>query len=242
MTGERLKALRKNLGLSQVELGQVLKINASAISQMENNIIRPSLDTLFLLSKHYGVNLHWLITGNGTMYGALQGAENGQTTQRLEKIKSFLTSELTELLRSKEEMLQSESFDLGVSGEIAAGPPVEAVDSQLDVVSVRRSMINGVIDDYICLRVNGHSMEPMVLHNDVVIIRKGQNWEKLAGLICAVRLDGAITLKRLSLDPKRKLIVLFSVNEEYQPILINPSEHEDITLIGSLYYLYRKLQ
>ncbi len=41
---------------------------------------------------------------------------------------------------------------------------------------------------------------------------------ELAGKICAVRIDGGITLKRLILDDVQKMIVLLSINENYQPI------------------------
>jgi SOS-response transcriptional repressor LexA len=242
MLGERLKAVRKDLKLSQQEFGEVLEVKGSAISQMEGNLIRPSTDTMLLMYRKFSVNLHWLITGEGTMYSLPYGEGPGSTAHRFEKIKTFLNEELNALLKSKEELVQAESFDLMVSGEIAAGPPVETAGTKIDVVSIRRSMINGVADEFVCLRVNGHSMEPMVLHNDVVIIRKGSNWEKHAGLICALRIDGAITLKRLTFDTKKKLIILLSVNDEYNPILINPRDHTDITLIGSMFYLYRKFK
>lgn len=242
MRGERLKAVRKKLGLSQIEFGEALKINASAISQMENDHIKPSLDTLLLLSRRYNVDLHWLITGKGAMF-TIDGEKPSQDTSRnIIKIKQLLNEELMGMVRLKESALEGESFDLAVMGEISAGPPVEAHSSVLDVVSVRRSMIHGVVDDYVCLRVNGHSMEPDIHHDDVVIIRKSQDWDKLQGLICAVRLDGAITLKKLTLDPRRKLIVLVAINEEYPPIVIDPRDHLDVNLIGTLYYLYRKLQ
>jgi len=56
-----------------------------------------------------------------------------------------------------------------------------------------------------------------------------------------VRIDGGITLKRLILDDVQKMIVLLSINENYQPILIDPDSHTDVTLIGSLYFLFRIL-
>lgn len=242
MSGERLKSVRKKLRLSQSEFGEALKINASAISQMENDHIKPSLDTLIMLSKQFNVDLHWLITGKGKMFTMGGDKPSGDTSRNLIKIKQFLSEELMGLVKQKEGALEGESYDLAVMGEISAGPPVESHSSVLDVVSVRRSMINGVVDDYVCLRVNGHSMEPDIHHDDVVIIRKSQEWDKLQGLICAVRLDGAVTLKRLTLDPRRRLIVLMSINEEYTPIVIDPREHADVNLIGSLHYLYRKLQ
>jgi repressor LexA len=240
MIGDRLRSLRKKLKLTQVELAETLRIKASAISQMESNKIKPSLDTLKTLATVYGVNLHWFITGRGSMFDII-GDTRDSTERKLEKIRSFISDELSNLVRSKEEMAASDVYELRVKGEIAAGMPAESVDTSLDVISVRRSMINGVIDDYVALRVNGHSMEPMIMNNDVVVIRRSQDWDRLTGHICALRIDGAITLKRLSLDARSKLIVLLSVNEEYQPMLINPLEHQDITLIGMLHYLYRKL-
>lgn len=241
-TGVRLKQVRKELKLKQIDFAKEIGVKGSAISQMENGHIKPSLDTLFLLTKKYGVNLHWLLTGNGEMYTTVVDRKLSDTAKSFSKIKDFLTEELMNIVKAKENLQDSEVFDLHVMGEIAAGPPVETGNNVLDIVSVRRSMIAGVIDDYVSLRVNGHSMDPFVMHNDVVIIRKSQDWGHLNGLICAVRIDGSITLKKLALDDKRKLIMLMSINEEYQPILIDPNEHEDVSLIGSLHYLYRKLQ
>ncbi|MBW6513695.1 MAG: XRE family transcriptional regulator [Candidatus Syntrophosphaera sp.] len=240
MIGDRIKSLRKQLKLSQKELADSLKINASAISQMESNKIKPSLQTLALLAKAHGVNLHWMITGKGPMFGG-SGATVSSTERRLDKIRSFINDELAILVKSKEELNSQDVVDLRVVGEIAAGLPAESIDTSMDVISMRRSMINGEEEDYIALRVNGHSMEPMVCNNDLVVIRRSQDWESATGNICALRIDGAITLKRLSFDARKKLIVLLSLNEEYQPLLFNPQEHQDITLIGMLHYLYRKM-
>lgn len=241
MTGDRLKAIRKKLGMNQQGFGTALKINASAISQMENNHIKPSLDTLVLLNKQFKVDLHWLITGKGDMFMDTEEKRTHDASRNLTKLKAFINDELLNIVKVKESNINAEAFDLPVMGEIAAGPAVETDETVLDVVSVRRSMIRGDISEYVCLRVNGHSMEPDILNNDVVIIRKNCDWERLNGSICAVRIDGSITLKKLSMDNRRKLILLLPINENYDPILIDPNEHEDLGLIGSLHYLYRKL-
>ncbi len=68
MIGERLKQIRQVLGIKQVDLAKVLKINPSAISQMESGRTNPSLETLSELVVNYNVNLHWLITGIGKMF------------------------------------------------------------------------------------------------------------------------------------------------------------------------------
>ncbi|MFO7660790.1 MAG: XRE family transcriptional regulator [Candidatus Cloacimonadaceae bacterium] len=241
MNGPRLKVLRKALGLSQVELGEALKINASAISQMETNRINPSLDTLLLLSKTFKVNLHWLLTGKGQMFEEAVSTTMYKTNNRLEQLKKLLTEELNSITKAKQDYVQGDVVDLKVKGEIAAGLPVESFEDEIDVVTVRRSMMKGSVDDFICLRVNGRSMEPEIRHNDLILIKQSTEWDKLAGKICAVRIDGNITLKQLTLDPGNKLIVLVALNNEYQPIIVRPEEHQDINLIGYLFFLFRKI-
>ncbi|HPF08989.1 MAG TPA: S24 family peptidase, partial [Candidatus Cloacimonadota bacterium] len=77
-------------------------------------------------------------------------------------------------------------------------------------------------------------------HDDIVVIYQCNDWEKLSGKICAVRIDGAITLKMMTLDHKSQTVVLLPINEEYQPILVKPEEHSDLMLIGNVASLYRR--
>ncbi|MBM4403400.1 MAG: LexA family transcriptional regulator [Candidatus Cloacimonetes bacterium] len=241
MTGERIKQIRRHLGLSQQEFAAALKVNPSAVSQMESDRIRPSLDTIINLSRHYRVNLHWFLTGKGGMFEIVPATPKEAPVNRLDRLQSFLDAQLKEIIQTREEVLNADVTDIPVTGEIAAGQAVESIDTVLDFVTVRKSVINGIIADYMCLRVNGHSMEPEIRHNDVVLIRQSQDWVKLVDRICAVRIDGSVTLKKLTLDDRRKYIVLVSINEEFQPMVINPEEHQDINLLGYLYFLYRKL-
>jgi SOS-response transcriptional repressor LexA len=44
----------------------------------------------------------------------------------------------------------------------------------------------------------------------------------------------------MTLDHKTRTVVLLSINEDYQPILIKPEEHSDLTLIGNVASLYRR--
>jgi phage repressor protein C with HTH and peptisase S24 domain len=241
MNGQRLKAVRKALDISQQVLAETLKVNASAISQMETNRIKPSLETLLLLAKNYKVNLHWLITGKGQMFEDTIATTVYKTNNRLEELKNLLTNELQNITQAKLDYSSTDVIDIPVKGEIAAGLPVESFDEEIDVVTVRRSMIKGPLDELICLRVNGKSMEPEIRHNDLILIKQCTEWNQLAGKICAVRVDGSITLKQLVLDNANQVIVLVALNNEYQPIIIHPEDHQDINLIGYLFFLYRKM-
>ncbi|MBM4399875.1 MAG: helix-turn-helix domain-containing protein [Candidatus Cloacimonetes bacterium] len=241
MNGLRLRSVRKALNLSQQDFAESLNINASAISQMETNRIKPSLDTLLLLAKNYKVNLHWLLTGKGQMFEDAVTTTVYKTNNRLEELKKLLTEELNSITKAKLDFTQHDAIDIPVKGEIAAGQPVESFHDEIDVVTVRKSILQGTVNEFLCLRVNGKSMEPEIRHNDMILIRQSKEWEKLAGRICAVRIDGSITLKQLVLDPANQVIVLVSLNNDYQPIVIRPDEHQDIDLIGYLFFLFRKM-
>lgn len=239
MIGERLKALRIALNLKQIELARDLNMNPSAVSQMESGRTKPSLETMVEIAQKYNADLHWLITGQGQMFTHTEGKSRQKSSW--DKLQKMMNASLEEIVQAKQDMMDSEAVNFGVCGEIAAGEPLESFGDKVDVVSVGRRMIHGVEADYIALRVNGRSMEPDIRHNDVVLIRQDQNWRNLEGKICAVRIDGAITLKKLMLDDAKRMIVLVPLNEEYQPIIVNPDSHRDVTLIGSLFYLFRVL-
>lgn len=61
MFGERLKKLRKSVGLSQQELGDILGLSKACISQYEKNARVPSIETLINISNYYEVSVDYLI-------------------------------------------------------------------------------------------------------------------------------------------------------------------------------------
>jgi len=61
MIGQRLRELRKANGLTQEQLAGYLKSAKSTISQYENNINEPDLETLVKLADRFGVTVDHLI-------------------------------------------------------------------------------------------------------------------------------------------------------------------------------------
>jgi SOS-response transcriptional repressor LexA len=240
MVAERLKLLRQELKLKQVDMAKDLGLNPSAISQMESSKINPSPENLLQLWKLYKVDLHWLLTGEGNMFCAHKAEITKTNTKSWETLQQMLNSSPEEIARKKMELVDNTVLDIPVVGEIAAGPPVESNLPVANTISIRKGQIQGIPGNFISLRVNGHSMEPSIFHDDIVVISQSNDWERLSGKVCAVRIDGAITLKMMTLDHKTRTVVLLSINEDYQPILINPEEHSDLTLIGNVASLYRR--
>lgn len=62
---ERIKELRKELGLSQESFGERLKITKASVSRIESGINNPSDQTIKLICSEFHVNENWLRTGDG---------------------------------------------------------------------------------------------------------------------------------------------------------------------------------
>lgn len=221
MFGKRFKQFRKALGLSQTDIATTLGIKPPAISQIEASKIKMSIENLEKISTTYNINLHWLLTGKGSMY-----------TGRVQ--------DLSDMTDTHSHISDDEaSVTMPIVAEISAGSPVEAANEE------PISFMNFDIDivpfpeDYFVFKVNGRSMEPEILDGDTVVIQKTMDWANASFRICAVRVDGEITLKRLLKSKKGPYYILESINKDYEPIIVNPSESE-FTLIGYLHYLLRQ--
>jgi len=70
--GERIQTLRKEKGLSQEALGELLGVTRQSISKWESDLTVPELDKLIALSKELGVPI-----------GVLLGLEEGEATKEL---------------------------------------------------------------------------------------------------------------------------------------------------------------
>ena len=69
---ERVKSFRKHKGLSVLELSTILEKGTPAVYAIEQGRVFPQLDDLAVLKGHFGLNLNWIISGEGeavTDYG-----------------------------------------------------------------------------------------------------------------------------------------------------------------------------
>lgn len=65
MIGERLKALRKEKGLSQKELAKALDTSQGYISDIEQGIKKPGADFLVSLKRFFEIDLNWFLMDEG---------------------------------------------------------------------------------------------------------------------------------------------------------------------------------
>jgi transcriptional regulator with XRE-family HTH domain len=74
--GERIKSIRKQHKLTQIEFAQSLEISQGTLSEIESGKAKPSFDVLVVLSDKYLVDMNWLILNRkADLYIGLQNGE-----------------------------------------------------------------------------------------------------------------------------------------------------------------------
>ncbi len=60
---DRLYRLRREKGISQEGLAEVVGVTRQAVQKWESGASRPDMDNLTILARYFGITLDWLITG-----------------------------------------------------------------------------------------------------------------------------------------------------------------------------------
>ena len=97
--GKRLKTLREMLDMSQTELADKLGVSQKAISQWERG--ERDIPTAILLKLHEltGVNLHWLLTGEGEPF-THPTEEDKELEELIKSIPSQYREHIKEIFKS----------------------------------------------------------------------------------------------------------------------------------------------
>lgn len=72
---ERIKELRKTLGLSQEAFAERLGLKGSAVSHLESGRRNITNQNIVAICREFGVNEEWLRTGSGNMFEEMSRAE-----------------------------------------------------------------------------------------------------------------------------------------------------------------------
>ena len=81
---KRIQAARKAKGLTLKQLGDIIGISESAVSNIERGRNKPSGSTLILLCEKLGIDREWLETGEGEMFAPT--TEQAETARMIESI------------------------------------------------------------------------------------------------------------------------------------------------------------
>ncbi|MDP2215722.1 MAG: XRE family transcriptional regulator [Methanolobus sp.] len=229
--GDRLKMLVRSLSKTHAEFAKQNGISLNSMSRYINNKRSPDPDFLTKLAAQK-VNLNWLLSGEGGMYVSAPWEAKPESKPRKKAEVVSTKSKLSDLADGT----YSRTILLPVVAEISAGIPAEVTDNfeHDNFVELPRIYLKDKIDNYMVFRVNGQSMEPQIMHNDIVVIQRREDWSNTDGSVCAVRLHDGITLKRIQFDHQRQQVLLHPFNAEYRVQVVDSMQGDDISLIGTM--------
>lgn len=205
------------LKISKKKFAETLLLSQGNVSDWFNKPnVRPSIDALRKISLTYNVNINWLLTGKGDMF-----------ISSMPSIPSIDTSADLPLT------------SIPIYSDIAAGSPYPATYGEpLEVIQVPTQLLVHP-GPYLAFKVNGQSMEPLIMHADYVVL--SQTWKGLSlnNRICAFRTPDGITLKTYLIDKKSKCVFLFPVNQAHNYMVYDKSV-TDLVMFGILILSIRK--
>lgn len=142
--------------------------------------------------------------------------------------------------RSGSTMVAVPALDIGASAGPGALPggerPAEhfAFDERW-----LRGLAAGRPADVSMIRVSGDSMTPMLADGDDILVDRGDGAERLRDGIYVLRMDDALIVKRLALNPAARTVTIKSDNDAYPDFPDCPLK--SIAIIGRVLWAGRKL-
>ncbi len=126
--------------------------------------------------------------------------------------------------------------EVPVVGRIAAGQPLLATENVEDTLPLPRSWVRD--DEVFLLKVTGESMAPMILPEDLVMVRVQARVAR--GEIAVVLIDDDATLKRVYEEAGG--LVLRGDNPDFTPLRFSPQEASEVQILGKVVGVYRNLE
>ncbi|AEC02052.1 LexA family transcriptional regulator [Parasphaerochaeta coccoides] len=223
MVGDRLKQARNEMRLSQMQLAKELGLAQSTYAKYELGGAIPEPVMQFLAQRQF--NLHWLITGQGSMY------LDGSGTDTLEPIaaSTFITPKGKTYAVTIAEGVVSVPI---LTQRVSAGPGQEFLPA--DITEERLPVLERFVRMYpkeslFAAEVRGDSMTGIQLFDaDLVIFVR----EQVEGDgIYVLSVDGEVFVKRVEFDPFDKKLTIRSENERYAPREV---EADRVELLGKV--------
>jgi len=210
MVQERLRILRKALGLSQGEIALKAETKRSTYAGYESGISLPNAECLTALNKNCGVNSNWLLTGEGEMLVIKIENEITPTGQQIP------------LLRQK----------------VSCGPgqPWDNENNIERYVSVFDLIPRLKTGKVYALHVTGSSMLGAGIKDGDIVLFDADKAQDTRDGTYVFSLDGDVYCKRLEFDALARIVKVFSVRaaELEKAELVMSFKADDIELAERL--------
>ena len=207
---DRIRAIRKALGLSQAALAERLKMTTLTATRWESGERKPDYVALVAFASVTGASIQWLETGEGSMWA------NGETRQ-IPMEEMFLDRPLI-----------AGAATCGAGGEVQdPGPDASRYALRHDFAArILQRCGGGKEEDLFFLLCRGESMSPTILDKEIVLLNAamGIRMEPKNNGIYLVRRspeDNEARVKRVRLDKAKGNLVLASDNRAYPTVMVD---------------------
>ena len=221
---ERLMAAREALKWSQGHLGKEVGAAQSTVATWEKGKNEPDLATIMRLAAKLKTTPEWLA------FGRSSELSSGET------LPTLTAGDIFEV--KGEEFARIPAFDVQFSAGFGANNDTEQVlDYQVMSVATLRRWTDAPIRQLSFIRVDGDSMEPLLLNGDWVLI-DASNTNLISPAVYAIVYAGRGFLKHASQNIETKAVTLVSHNPAYPPQTI--TRPEGLRIIGRVVLSIRK--
>ena len=209
--GERVRKIRKEMGLSQFKFGQQLGLATMVVSRIESNETGLKAPILAKLDE-LGVNISWLLTGKGNIFKKDPAKDT-----------------------SIEESNEPKSYSVPiVDVQASAGAGViNEHELMISTTEIGLEFKNYWGLDTVIIRIHGDSMEPTISKNSWILVKKVETL-KSEGIFIFIQ-DNELRCKRIQKKGSGEIIVK-SDNPLYETEIYPKGSTQlgELTLIGEV--------
>ena len=246
---ENITHFRKQRGITQKELAKEVGITASTMTDYMKLRSAPSFGVIQKLADYFGVKKSDIdTTFKEESTNPLPDAPDSLTQQITDKVVQLTTPNKKIVLRTSEELLESQKAD----GEIYRQPnevseviqlygydyydhaASAGTGQYLNDVRVERIELPVDVDADFVIPIKGDSMEPDYQDGDLVFIQTSVDLNN--GVIGVFNYNGDAYIKQLVIDKDQAY--LHSLNPAYKDMPITPET--DFRIIGEVVDFYRE--
>lgn len=214
--GKYLKKLRNDKHLSLREVNRITDISYSHLNMIENGKRNVTPALLRVLANLYCIDY-------------LNLYEKAGYIDLIEDEKK---------VNYKIDKLGNSVSPINILGTVKAGYDYLAQENIIGTIDVETSLV-GTGEDYFALKVHGDSMSPVLVEDDIVIIKKQDDFEN-GDIVVAIINGNEATIKKGKKSDNS--ILLQPLNTNYEPLIFTYDEMKTIpvTIVGIVKQLKRE--
>lgn len=228
--GKYLRDIREQLGYSIYDVNKLCDISPSYLSLMENGKRKPSAIILKKIAPIYSLNYLDLYEKAGyiDLINDEKYISTGTPPDNIyDQLKNIGTMYIS----------NTEMVKIPVLGVVKAGYDYLAQENWIGTIDVEKNIVNDG-SEYFALKVVGDSMSPVLIQDDIVVIKKQNDFENGDIVVAIVNGNEATIKKGKKTDSS---ITLQPLNTAYDPLVFTYDEVKSIpvTIVGIVKQLKR---